>query len=118
MVNLIEFEDLRDAVLVGHSYAGIIVTGVADRIPGRLSLLAYLDAGPVSNGVAYLDTQSPEVRRLSERRVARRGRRRGRTLAGLYGEVNPCASPGLPYVSRTPMRRNKVRANAQRLAPG
>jgi pimeloyl-ACP methyl ester carboxylesterase len=73
VVNLAEFEDLHDVVLVGHSYAGIVVTGVADRIPGRLSLLAYLDAGPVPDGVAYLDTQSPEVRTLSERRVAEEG---------------------------------------------
>jgi pimeloyl-ACP methyl ester carboxylesterase len=61
VVNLAEFEDLHDVVLVGHSYAGIVVTGVADRIPGRLSLLAYLDAGPVPDGVAYLDTQSPSA---------------------------------------------------------
>ena len=73
VVNLIEFEDLRDVVLVGHSYAGIVVTGVADRIPGRLSLLAYLDSGPVPDGTSFLDTQSPEVRRLSERRVAEEG---------------------------------------------
>src|SRR5215210_2100768 len=46
VVNLVEFEDLRDVVLLGHSYAGIVVTGVADRIPERLSLLVYLDAGP------------------------------------------------------------------------
>ena len=30
VVNLIEFEDLRDIVLLGHSYAGVVVTGVAD----------------------------------------------------------------------------------------
>ena len=62
-----------EVVLVGHSYAGIVVTGVADRIPGRLSLLAYLDAGPAPDGTSYLDMQSPEVRTLSERRVAEEG---------------------------------------------
>jgi pimeloyl-ACP methyl ester carboxylesterase len=69
VVNLIEFEDLRDVVLLGHSYAGIVVTGVADRVPERLSLLAYLDAGPVPGDTTFLETQSPEVRELSERRV-------------------------------------------------
>lgn len=73
VVNVIEFEDLREVVLVGHSYAGIVVTGVADRIPARLSLLAYLDAGPVPDGASCLDTQSPEVKRLCERRVAEEG---------------------------------------------
>ncbi|HET6813781.1 MAG TPA: alpha/beta hydrolase, partial [Actinomycetota bacterium] len=52
VVNLIEFEDLHDVVLVGHSYAGIVVTGVADRIPERISLLAYLDSGPSPDGVS------------------------------------------------------------------
>ncbi len=33
VVNLIEFEDLRAVVLVGHSYAGCVITGVADRTP-------------------------------------------------------------------------------------
>lgn len=74
VVNLIEFEDLSDVVLVGHSYAGIVVTGVADRVPGRLSLLAYLDAGPVPDGTSFLDTTpSPEAKRFSERMVAEEG---------------------------------------------
>ena len=45
MVNLIEFEDLRDVVLLEHSYAGLVVTGAADRIPDRISTLVYLDTG-------------------------------------------------------------------------
>ena len=73
VVNLIEYEDLRDVVLLGHSYAGIVVTGVADRVPGRLSLLAYLDAGPVPDGASFLETQSPEVKAFTERRVAEEG---------------------------------------------
>jgi pimeloyl-ACP methyl ester carboxylesterase len=73
-VNLIEFEDLSDVVLVGHSYAGIVVTGVADRVPDRLSLLAYLDAGPVPDGTSFLDTTpSPEAKRFSEQLVAEEG---------------------------------------------
>src|SRR5215211_3562304 len=45
VVNLIEFEDLRDVVLLGHSYAGIVVTGAADRVPERIAQLVYLDTG-------------------------------------------------------------------------
>jgi pimeloyl-ACP methyl ester carboxylesterase len=73
VVNLAELEDLREMILVGHSYAGIVVTGVADRIPNHISLLAYLDAGPVPDGTSYLETQSPEVKQLIERRVAEEG---------------------------------------------
>jgi pimeloyl-ACP methyl ester carboxylesterase len=73
VVNLIEFEDLRDVVLLGHSYAGIVVTGVADQVPERLAQLVYLDGGPAPDGVSFLDTQPPEVREHTERQVAESG---------------------------------------------
>ncbi|MBN1764881.1 MAG: alpha/beta hydrolase [Sedimentisphaerales bacterium] len=44
VVNTILFEDLHDIVLVGHSYGGMVVTGVAEKIPDRISHLIYLDA--------------------------------------------------------------------------
>ena len=73
VVELLESEDLHDVVLVGHSYAGHLVTGVADRIPGRISLLAYLDAGPSPDGAAFMDLQPPAARELIERLVAEAG---------------------------------------------
>ena len=69
VVNLMEAEDLRDVVLVGHSYAGHVITGVADRVPERIALLAYLDAGPSPDGAAFMDLQPPAVRELIERLV-------------------------------------------------
>jgi pimeloyl-ACP methyl ester carboxylesterase len=44
VVNAIEWEKLQDVVLVGHSYGGMVVTGVADRVPDRIKRLIYLDA--------------------------------------------------------------------------
>lgn len=44
VVNCILFEDINDIVLIGHSYGGMVVTGVADRVPERISRLIYLDA--------------------------------------------------------------------------
>ena len=44
VINSILFEDLKDVVLVGHSYGGMIITGVADSIPDRIKKLVYLDA--------------------------------------------------------------------------
>jgi pimeloyl-ACP methyl ester carboxylesterase len=73
VVNVLEFEDLRDVVLVGHSYAGTVVTGVADRVPERISLLAYLDAGPTPDGTAFMDLQEPQARQLLERLAAEAG---------------------------------------------
>jgi len=44
IVNMILFEDLHDVVLVGHSYGGMVITGVIDRIPERIKYVIYLDA--------------------------------------------------------------------------
>jgi pimeloyl-ACP methyl ester carboxylesterase len=49
------FEDLRDVVLCGHSYGGMVVTGVADRVPELIRLLVYLDALVPDDGQAARD---------------------------------------------------------------
>jgi pimeloyl-ACP methyl ester carboxylesterase len=72
-VDLVESEGLRDVVLVAHSYAGHVATGVADRIPERIALLAYLDAGPSPDGAAFMDLQPPAARELIERLAADAG---------------------------------------------
>jgi pimeloyl-ACP methyl ester carboxylesterase len=43
IVNLLEFEDLNDVILVGHSYGGMVITGVAEK-SSRANKLVYLDA--------------------------------------------------------------------------
>jgi pimeloyl-ACP methyl ester carboxylesterase len=73
VVNLIGFEDLREVVLLGHSYAGVVVTGAADRVPERISQLVYLDTGPIPDGTALIDTFPPEVREHVERQVEESG---------------------------------------------
>ncbi|MFC6023248.1 alpha/beta fold hydrolase [Plantactinospora solaniradicis] len=60
IVRLIEVEDLRDVVLVGHSGGGMPVEQAADRIPERLARVVYLDSGPLPDGVAQFDTNPPE----------------------------------------------------------
>ena len=52
---MLEFEDLRDVVLVGHSYAGMVITGVGDRMADRISQLIYVDAFLPENGKALTD---------------------------------------------------------------
>jgi pimeloyl-ACP methyl ester carboxylesterase len=73
VVNLIEFENLHDVVLLGHSYAGLVVTGVADRVPDRISQLVYLDTGPLPDGIALIETFPSEARRHIERQVEESG---------------------------------------------
>jgi pimeloyl-ACP methyl ester carboxylesterase len=50
VVNLILWENLSNVVLVGHSYGGMVITGVADSVPGRLNHVIYLDAFLPTNG--------------------------------------------------------------------
>lgn len=63
VVNTIEFEDLHDVVLVGHSYAGMIITGVVERIPERLRLVVYLDADTPLDGQNDYEIVPPEQAR-------------------------------------------------------
>lgn len=44
VLNVIRFENLTDLILVGHSYGGMVISGVADRLPERIARLVYLDA--------------------------------------------------------------------------
>jgi pimeloyl-ACP methyl ester carboxylesterase len=55
VVNLILFEDLRDVVLTGHSYGGMVITGVIDRIPERIRHVVYLDAAVPDDGMSIWD---------------------------------------------------------------
>jgi pimeloyl-ACP methyl ester carboxylesterase len=73
VVNLVEFEDLHDIVLLGHSYAGLVVTGAADRTPERISELVYLDTGPLPDGTALIETFPPRARTHIERQVEELG---------------------------------------------
>lgn len=55
VVNLILFEDLHDVVLTGHSYGGMVVTGVMDRIPERIRHVVFLDAAVPQDGQSLWD---------------------------------------------------------------
>jgi pimeloyl-ACP methyl ester carboxylesterase len=73
VVNLIEFEDLHDVVLLGHSYGGLVVTGAADRIPERISELVYLDTAPLPDGGSLIEKFPPELRKRTEEQVQELG---------------------------------------------
>jgi pimeloyl-ACP methyl ester carboxylesterase len=55
VLNLIHWEELTDFVLCGHSYAGMVVSGVADRIPHHIRSLVFLDAFVPENGESLVD---------------------------------------------------------------
>jgi len=55
VVNMIRFEALQDIILVGHSYGGMVMTGLADQIPDRIRRVVYVDALLPQNGESVLD---------------------------------------------------------------
>jgi pimeloyl-ACP methyl ester carboxylesterase len=63
VVRLIEAEELRDVVLVGHSHGGIVAAAAADRIPDRLARVVYVDSGPLPNGTAEFEMWPEEEQR-------------------------------------------------------
>jgi pimeloyl-ACP methyl ester carboxylesterase len=73
VVNVFRYEDLHDVILVGHSYAGIVITGVAARIPERIARLVYVDTAPLPDGVAHADFYPPDRRTSMESTVAQQG---------------------------------------------
>ncbi|MBA2518143.1 MAG: alpha/beta hydrolase [Chloroflexia bacterium] len=72
IVKVIAANDLRDVVLVGHSYGGVPVTGASDRVAGRIGRVVYVDSGPIPDGLAYIELD-PSIRDFIERKVAAGG---------------------------------------------
>src|SRR5690606_17485042 len=67
LVAVIETEELEDVILVGHSFGGVPVTGVADRIPKRIAHLIYLDAVVLGNGESSFSNYPKEE---ADKRIA------------------------------------------------
>ena len=61
LTNVIKYEDLNDIVLVGHSFGGVPVSGVADAMRDRIRQLVYLDAVLLENGQSVFDQLPKEV---------------------------------------------------------
>ena len=72
---VIEAEELQGAVLVGHSYAGMVITGVADRLASArlLSQLVYLDAVVPRPGESWSSGHSPDTQATRRAAIAEHG---------------------------------------------
>jgi len=66
VLSVIKYEDLRDIVLLGHSYGGLVATGVADRARDRVTQLIYLDAFVPRDGQSLFDLNESGRRPLQE----------------------------------------------------
>jgi pimeloyl-ACP methyl ester carboxylesterase len=88
IVNVIKFEELKDIVLVGHSFGGNAISGTADRMPERIKQLVYLDAAMLENGQSVFSMLPPDV-------VAARTKAAQDTSGGLSIPAPPAAAFGL-----------------------
>ena len=62
VLNVLEWEELDDVILCGHSYGGFVVGGVAENVPERLAGLVFLDAFVPENGQSMHDAVGPAMR--------------------------------------------------------
>ena len=73
VVNVLKFEDLADVILVGHSYGGMVITGVAHRTPERINHLVYLDAILPEDGETFIGSKSDQARTRLIEHVNKKG---------------------------------------------
>jgi pimeloyl-ACP methyl ester carboxylesterase len=85
---VLQFEDLRDVILVGHSYGGMVITGVADRAAERVGRIVYLDAATPVNGQSLVDVAGPIIEAV---------RPAGEVVDGVELVLLPSPEAGLIY---------------------
>jgi pimeloyl-ACP methyl ester carboxylesterase len=61
IINVIEYENLSDVIMCGHSYGGMVITGVAAAIGERIRSLVYLDAFLPEDGQSLFDLLVPDM---------------------------------------------------------
>jgi len=66
IVSLIEREKLEQIILVGHSYGGMVITGVADQVPRRIKRLVYIDAVLPQDGESMMQLRPENVEQWTE----------------------------------------------------
>jgi pimeloyl-ACP methyl ester carboxylesterase len=85
---VLHFEDLRDVILVGHSYGGMVITGAADRAADRVGKLVFLDAATPVNGQSLFDVAGPVIAAV---------RPFGQVVDGMELVLLPAPDAGLLY---------------------
>ena len=64
VVNTILYEDLHNIILMGHSYGGMVITGVADRVPDRILRMVYVDAMVPNDGESVMSLVGARSERM------------------------------------------------------
>jgi pimeloyl-ACP methyl ester carboxylesterase len=105
VVAVLHYEDLRDVILVGHSYGGMVITGVADRALDRVGHLVYLDAANPVGGESLADIAAP---------LMQAARAQGKVVDGVELVLFPGTEPLPDYGVTDP---DDVAWMAERLIP-
>lgn len=87
IVGVFEAEEVKNAILVGHSYGGMVITGVADRIPASIKSLVYLDAFVPQHGESVINLI--DVALAPDVAAQFNGAFRGTALEGNSGLMQP-----------------------------
>jgi pimeloyl-ACP methyl ester carboxylesterase len=66
IVKVFEFENLHDVILVGHSYGGMVIAGVAERVPDRIAMMVYFDAFLPEDGESVASLSGDALDRMAE----------------------------------------------------
>ncbi|WP_019938050.1 alpha/beta fold hydrolase [Bordetella sp. FB-8] len=88
LVDVLDHNDVSNAILVGHSFGGLSLIGAADRVPQRIRQLVFLDAMVLSNGESAFSGLPADV-------VAKRTRLAMETSNGLTVPVPPARAFGV-----------------------
>jgi pimeloyl-ACP methyl ester carboxylesterase len=91
VVNEMKWKELRDVVLVGHSYGGMVISGVAEKMEAAISSFVMLDAFLPQDGQALVDLQPPKARETI-RAAERDGATTLAPLSAAYFRVNEADS--------------------------
>jgi pimeloyl-ACP methyl ester carboxylesterase len=88
---VLEWHDLKNVVLVGHSYGGMVITGVAEQSADRIGRLVYLDAFVPENGKCLMDYLPPEFGPILQEALSRGPERDGKTAPdpAAFGVLDP-----------------------------
>jgi pimeloyl-ACP methyl ester carboxylesterase len=73
VVQVLQMENLTEVILLGHSYAGMVISGVIDRAPERLGAAVYCDAYVPNDGQSCFDLTSDPFRKLFLETAAKDG---------------------------------------------
>jgi len=73
LLSVMHYEDLSEVVLLGHSYGGMVATGLAERVPERIARRIYLDAFVPRDGESLLDLVPAKSRAAMREAAAQQG---------------------------------------------